>query len=382
MNTKISHSAVNKFLQCGKSYDYHYNHRLREKTATAFLAFGSAIDNALNAVLADLRDNGKVKCKYKDIFDEHWNTITINKRTYSLVDCTLVGYHKNDFIPEILESEDLAIISDRLTSENLAPLYNDKPLAEVKELLQHKHSIRKVVPFPQEEHELYNIMNYLSLRRKAHLMLDAYVRDIVPKIEEVKEIQYKTELDSGQDILVSYIDAIVKIKGNDHYTIMDNKTSGSLYEQSKVRTSPQLALYCYATGLKHGAFAVMLKNIQLNRVKICKKCKFDGSGGSHKTCPQEIATGEVNKKGEAKTARCHGEWNETVTPEGKTQFFEDEIEEMEQNLVIDNVAEVNDAIKAGVFVRNLNACDNMFGSRCVYYDKCHKGKDDGLEVVE
>jgi hypothetical protein len=71
-----------------------------------------------------------------------------------------------------------------------------------------------------------------------------------------------------------------------------------------------------------------------------------------------------------------------VTPKAATQLFEDEIPEFEQNLVIDNVAEVNDAIKANVFVRNLNACDNMFGNRCPYYDKCHKGKDDGLEVVE
>ena len=368
-NTRISHSAINKWMQCPKSYEYHYKQKLREKSVTAFLAFGSGIDQALNAILQDLKDNGSVSCNYKAEFDRIWETITINKRQYLLFDCTLVGYHKNDFNSEILQETDLEIINAKI--EELAPQYKGKSLDEVKNDLQDKYSIRRVVTFPQELHELYNIMNYLSLRRKAHLMLESYVKNIVPQIEEVKEIQHKLELQSGDDVMVGYVDAIVKFKGNEHYSIMDNKTSGSPYDQSKVATSQQLALYCYATGLKHGSFAVMLKNIVMNRTKVCSVCKFDGTGGRHKTCANEVDG-----------KRCNGEWTETVTPEAATQLFEDEIPEFEQHLVLDNIAEVNDAIKANVFVRNLNACDNMFGNRCPYYDKCHKGKDDNLEVVE
>ena len=60
MNKKntLSFSQLSKYATCAKAYDYHYNQKIREKTSSANLTFGSAIDDALNQILKDLKKNG------------------------------------------------------------------------------------------------------------------------------------------------------------------------------------------------------------------------------------------------------------------------------------------------------------------------------------
>ena len=50
---KLSFSQINKYNQCPRSYKLHYVDRLRERSATAYLAFGTAMDESLNAILKD-----------------------------------------------------------------------------------------------------------------------------------------------------------------------------------------------------------------------------------------------------------------------------------------------------------------------------------------
>jgi hypothetical protein len=104
-----------------------------------------------------------------------------------------------------------------------------------------------------------------------------------------------------------------------------------------------------------------------NRKKICSKCNHDGSGGRHKTCANEI---------EGK--RCGGEWTETISPEVYVQFIIDEIPEQTENLVLENIADINTAIKTGHFTRNLSMCTNTYGGPCDYLFLCYKGKMDNL----
>lgn len=367
---KLSFSQLNKFNSCARAYKLHYNDRLREKTASAFLVFGSAIDDALNYVLRSYRDHNyeALPDNYRDIFDKRFSETEINKRRYNTIDCTLIGYSKNDFIEDLLTTEDRNYIRAKI--EEIAPDLQGIDLMELKTKLEDKRSVQRLQAFPENEHRVLNIMNYLSMRRKAHYMLDAYVRDIVPQIEEVRDIQLAITLDGGDDSLIGYIDAVVKFKGNTYYSVLDNKTSASPYELDRVKHSQQLSLYCYATGLNHAAFGVMLKNILLNRKKTCIKCGFDRTGGRHKTCSNEI---------EGK--RCPGEWDEVLDPKGVTQLFQDEIPESIQEMFVDNVADINTVIKAGVYSQNFSACHNMWGSRCIYYNKCWKGTEDDLEKV-
>lgn len=365
---KLSFSQLNKFNSCARSYKHYYQDRLREKTASSFLVFGNAMDQALNAILLDLKKNKKVTANYLDIFDKTFEYCEINKRKYKAIDCILLGYSKNDFVEDLLTKEDLNYLKAKI--EELAPEFLKTPLSDLKDQFEAKRTTQKIQLFPENEHKLLNIMNYLSMRRKGHHMLNAYVKEIVPEIEEVRDIQLPISLDGGEDSLIGYVDAIVKFKGDSHYSVMDNKTSASPYEQEDVMHSQQLALYCYATGLEYAAFAVMLKNINLNRKKTCSSCGFDGSGSRHKTCNNEI---------EGK--RCNKEWIEELAPEGKTQLFKDEIPERIQLMYIDNVGDINTTIKAGIFAQNFSACHNQYGQRCSYYEKCWKNKEDNLEKV-
>lgn len=371
MSNRLSFSQISRYSTCPRSYKHYYIDRIREKTQSAFLSFGSAIDSALNAVLEDLKKNGSVTCEYKANFDYTWNRVKIHDVDYEAQECTLIGYSKSDFQEEILSDGDI-----QLLDEKLLLLIPDKKVTswkELKEELEHKKSIRNVVPFPENEHRFLNLMNWVSMRQKAHLMLDAYVRDIVPEITQVIAVQKKVELKSdSDDTVIGYIDAIVKLKGHDEPIVLDNKTAAMPYDSEDVKFSHQLALYCYTLDIKKAAYAVMLKNIVLNRVKVCSVCEHKPEAGNRaKTCDNTI---------EGK--RCGREWIETFKPSASTQLFIDDVPEETQDLIVNNVADVNEAIHAKIYPQNLNSCHMQYGSKCPYFDKCWKGKDDNLIVVE
>ena len=375
----ISFSQVSKYLQCPKSYQYYYIQRLRERSATAFLAFGSAIDAALNSILRDLQKKGKVTVDYKKEFDNNWQTIEINKVKHGLKTCTLVGYAKADFVPELLQKQDLEEI--QIYIKALAPIYLNLSIPEIQKELETRKSQRAYVKFDENSHQLLNVLNWYSMRSKGRLMLDAYVRDIVPQIEKVVSIQQRVDLTSPCGTkMIGYIDGVVRFKGDTEDTILDNKTSASPYDDDKVSFSPQLATYGYVLDLNKAAFGVMLKNIKLNRVKTCKACGNVGEG-RHKTCDAMVSRGGTGAGDPNRKERCNGEWDEVVAPEAQTQLIKGEIIKATQEMVIDNMADVLDGIKGGVFPRNLNACQNMFGNPCSYLNLCWKNKSDNLETV-
>ena len=53
MSLKISNSAVNIYSTCSKKYYLHYVSRLRAKTVSSALIFGSTLDKALNQLVQD-----------------------------------------------------------------------------------------------------------------------------------------------------------------------------------------------------------------------------------------------------------------------------------------------------------------------------------------
>ena len=365
---RLSFSQISKYGQCPRSYKLYYVDKLRERSATAFLAFGSAMDDALNSILRDLQKNKKVTVDYKAAFDECWQTVEVNKKKHPLMDCTLIGYAKVDFVEDLLQPDDIRFLRAKLAEYGVEEM---ESYTILKNQLEEERSRRATVRFPEERHKALNLLNWLSLRRKAHLMLEAYVRDIVPTIQSVTAIQKQVELksDCGSS-LIGYVDAVIRFKGDNEDTVVDNKTSSSPYSEDQVKNSQQLSLYTYALGLKKAAYAVMQKNIRMNREKVCGVCSFE-STGTHKTCNNTIDG-----------KRCGGIWNETVKPQAVTQLIIDSIEEQTQHVVIDNIAEVNDAIAAKVFPKNLSACKNIYGNPCPYINACWKNQTDYLEKVE
>jgi hypothetical protein len=371
MKNKLSNSALNTYNTCGRKYRLHYLEKLRSKYISGALIMGSAMDKGLNELLTS-RDLKKATEVFNNEFEYNW----INNKKVYVPDSELIVYAKKDFDAELLEFEDQELFGReylRLTKEEkcLGIEKTYKNLLETKESIGFEN-------MPDEAKSLYNLANWLCLKRKGHLMLQAYHDKVLPKIKKVIAVQKEFNLEGKSgDVLNGFIDLIVEWEDGKKY-VLDNKTSTMEYEPDSASKSQQLILYYYVSNkelppeekLDGAGFIVLYKQIQKNRIKICESCGHDGTGGRHKTCDKEWTTG-----------RCNGAWKETIKPEARVDIILNEIAPQAQNLVLQTFLGANDGIKKGHFGPNLDSC-NKFGQPCQFYNKCWKGEDKDLIQLE
>jgi PD-(D/E)XK nuclease superfamily len=204
---------------------------------------------------------------------------------------------------------------------------------------------------------------WACLRIKGRILLEAYKSEIYPKITEVHSVQ--KELDGRPGVL----DAVVTIDGYGPL-LVDHKTSGQPYKSDAIESSTQLALYSHTEKIDTVAFIVLNKTIRFN--KTCSKCGYDGSFTSHKTCPSDSPT----------SGRCHGVFNKSVDTSKVIQLIVGKSPILTKQMIVDSMEQVEKAIKAKIYPRNLTACGRMYGKPCPYINKCWGNKDDGLETIE
>lgn len=368
MSTKLSHSSVSKFIQCPKAYQFHYIDRIRSKVTHAALIFGSAIDSALNELLTQ---SSKIP---EETFEEAFTQSEINSINTYIPTATSLVYSNNDFDDDLLINDDYNVM--RKLSELIGNESTNNEYLDVYKILFNNKKESGFDSLTTKEKEFYNLMNWLSLRRKGFLMIDAYRKKILPRIERVLAIQEYVSIDNADgDKVVAYVDLIADIKDLG-VCILDNKTSAMEYETDSVLSSSQLSLYVHMLEEKYktrkAGYIVMRKGVIKNRKKICSVCGHDGSGGRHKTCDAII-----NNK------RCGGEWIETIFPEIAIQFIVDTIPLQTEKIIIENIDSINVAIKSGNFTRNLNTCSNYFGGKCPYFSLCyHNDSSDLINLKE
>lgn len=378
MPVKLSHSSISKYNHCPKHYDLYYNENLRAITASAFLPFGRAIDQCLNVILKEYQQTGQVTIDFRQLFDSNWQTVEINRTVYNLYDCTIVGYAKADFDSLVLNDEDIAIIAKQTAL--LCPEYISYDIDKLKEELGNVKANGEAYGLEQRHLKLINIINWHCLRRKGHLMLDAYITGIIPKISKVLSIQKEWEMTAPNgDRMGGYLDVVVELVGLQGKYVLDNKTSRRKYKPEEAQSSRQLAVYAFSENTANVGFAVMLKDMKHIEVKTCKSCG-NVSEAKHKTCDKE--TEGVNAKGKPKMIRCNGEWDIKRSSYCETQFLVDKIPNFVQNTIIDNVGEIAKSISAGIFPKNLDSCDNFFGERCPMFNKCWKNSETNLIRVD
>lgn len=184
---RLSHSAKEKYLRCPLSYYMHYNLKLREEVMGSALPFGSAVGTAAEDLL-----KGKTLDESVKTFNEMWEFPEINGKKVVGHDTNLIRFSKSD------QKDGLA----------------DTP--------------------------------WESMKIKGHMMLAAYVEDIMPTVKDVMgtEIEINIENDNG-DYIIGYADAVVELVDG-RRLVMDNKTSASKYPVDAVTTgdkAKQLALY-------------------------------------------------------------------------------------------------------------------------------------------
>lgn len=347
---RLSYSQLSKYQLCPKSYEFYYKKNLKPETKSGALAFGSALDVALNSLMIE-RDLDKAK----EIFLQNFLKTDINGVIHDLKTSDKIVYSVSDFSEELLSDGDL----EELKSEP----FQFKTLKERRDAVGWDG-------MSKEEKLSYNKYNFLAMRRKGLLMLEAYARDILPKIKRVVEVQKRIELHSSnnKDSIVGYIDAIVELEGVDGLVIMDNKTSSMPYDQESVFTSQQLSLYSFILQQMNiqasfGAYAVLLKPIRKKLSRVCKTCgNVPEPESRHKTC------NATNEKGK----RCGGEWDTTKEIYIDTQLIVDRINENFTESVIENLDVITESISKDLYPRNFQSCQNYWGGKCDYFNLCYK----------
>lgn len=366
--SRLSHSSLEKYKTCPKMWDFHYNKRIRERQIGSPLFFGGAIDESLNALLLQkkkvLTEDEKelVKQSPYELFDKDFTNVSYNGETFDISQSLNARYSTADFDGDILLQEDIDKMSVYLSDNNYEDISNP-----IKNMLLIKAFIKQNTFMKLDEVDkiYYNYCNWISLRRKGHMMIDAYKKDLLPTIKEVVSIQKKIELDNGEgDTIIGYIDFEAILEGEDFVRICDNKTSAKKYKPESVKESQQLTIYCEAQQLDNAAFYVLLKTVRKVKHKTCKICQTVTTG-REKTC----------KEGGTGKNRCSGEFDVELECLIDTQIIKDSISEDKKELTFDVIQDILGDINEGLFDKIEKSNCFMYGKRCPYYDKCWVDKD-------
>lgn len=362
---RLSYSAIRLYSECGQKYKYNYVQRIRETTKSGALLFGTAFDKAVEAVLVN-RDIDE-----KAVFDRAFEKQDINGRVVSLPESLVVVYANSDYDDDILTEEDrrfLLVKASQYIPRDLEEHGNNVgALVDQCKTYKKQKAFRS---FKESENKFLNLANWLSLRRKGHLMLDANREIVLPKITKVVTTQAAINLNNGTgDSLIGFADVVCHWDGDTEPTVFDYKTSSIEYEEDSVLKSMQLTIYAHALQVRKAGYFVFRKGIKKNRTKSCSICGYEGSGSRAKTCTDE-----------SKGSRCGGEWNESIRPSVDVQIIRDIIPERTEDIVIQNIDEVNKGINAGVFVRNFDSCRKPWGD-CPYMKLCYENSMEDLEEL-
>ncbi len=226
MGLTLSYSACEKYLLSPFSWYLHYLLKLRPVGFSSALVFGGAVDEGVNSLLTDMKNNIPVNVpKAKTIFE---NALAYSDNNDIRIKGT-VKFSKADC------DEDL--------------LYG------------------LTIP---EEHD----RAWYSLREKGIIMIDAYVSQVLPKIKQVHLVQHNINLTNADgDSFIGIVDLVATLDDGKTY-VLDNKTSSKKYELDSVSESEQLATYFEALKSEYTLFGagyiVLPKSIRKKKEPKCE----------------------------------------------------------------------------------------------------------------
>ena len=384
----LSHTAINKYKACPRSFQLHYLENVRSKVVGSALLFGGAMDEALNTLLLkkkinltdeekDTLENGpkEVKAFYsmipngpkkigpKEVFDYYFTYRAIDRdigiediRTSQYID-----YYKSDFDAGMLLPEDWQKLDKFIETVG----YDIKDPEELIEVLQEKVKDGKN---DLTDTSFLNYASWMTMYRKGLMMLDLFEAEILPQIEEVYSIQERIDLpNEAGDRIIGFLDFTGKLVGHEGTFIIDNKTSSRPYKKTDINEKEQLPLYSEYTQINQGAYIVMLKKPKYTKTKTCNDCGAKTTG-QERSCKAEI-DGD----------RCKGKFSSDieVTPRMEFQIITGKISEEKKDLIFEEIADILEKIEEGKFEQNRDSCF-QFGKKCPYYDFCRSGSMEGL----
>jgi len=310
MSNKLSHTAVEKYLECSLCYKLHYLDGIRPVRQKSALLFGSALDSGLNHLLLT-----KDLAEATNIFHKQW----------SKVNDEMTDFSKSDLDQELIEY------------------------------------------FSVEWSNLHSA-SWLSLFYKGNLFLEQYYKDILPRIKKVIAVQERMSLKNADgDEITGILDLIVKWEDGKTY-LLDNKSSSVKYAPDSAKMGQQLPLSYYIVKDKYKldgvGYIVMSKKINKNKVKKCKKCGMICET-NHKTCNENIP--DLTEKGPIYN-RCNGEFDVTINPSVDIDIILNQVDESDEKRVIETFDDVNNKIINKEFATEHRKELNKYYQRCSYYN--------------
>jgi hypothetical protein len=204
-----------------------------------------------------------------EFFDNLMENVEINRVKSILSTSGDIRYYPKDFDRALLTPEDETLITQY--AEELG-MFSSGEIITFEQL----HPSYKKLLLDEDEMKYMNFQFWLSLRRKGHLMIDAYKEDIIPRIEKIYGIEKTVNLVCGEDSFIGYIDMICDYRINEEQAeilgkeendivkvLYDHKTSSVRYPKNKIlKDSQQLSLYEYCEQVGLVGYIVAVKNMK------------------------------------------------------------------------------------------------------------------------
>ncbi|HLD91277.1 MAG TPA: PD-(D/E)XK nuclease family protein [Patescibacteria group bacterium] len=329
---KISWSRIEKYLTCPKYYYYYYICGYRDTTISSALFFGTSLGTTWQQILLTKKEQlTEEEKKIINInpyifFDNLYKTVKINDNIYDLEDCMYARYFKSDFDSDILNTED----NERITT------YKQKNNIEESLSFDILYPKYETYSTNEKETKFINFLFWVSTRRKAYMLIDIYIKEVLPLVHKVHRIEGKISIENTNgDVLEGFLDVDADFeypKDNVQRVILDHKTSSVKYSSNAILTKQQLALYSYSEGIETQGYIIGLKKI--------KKPKIGTNKGKL---------------------------------QAEIQILVDKISEERQEEVIKEADSVLQKIKKQEFEKDYSKGCLVFGKSCCYKPLCHKG---------
>lgn len=352
---RTSYSQNNTYISCPQHWSWKYQHRLDPLEMGASLYFGSAVDNAVMAMLQG-------KEEFMEIFRVNWKAQTQWGKTTIIFDNPNVTYGYADFDADLLKEEDLETLRDWGNTKDPVQMYKDI-------VKKKKNKFKKL---NADDKKYFARASWLSLMRKGEILIESFEKQFLPEITEVMATQMSANIKDHNtgDTIGGYIDMVLRIKGYDVPIIFDLKTAARPYTQEQVELTDQLTLYAAMKAAEYNTdlvgYVILVKNIPKNIVAYCKTCGHERRTGQLKTCDNTIK----DEKGDT-YGRCKGEWNETRELAPQVQVLvEKKTPEQINTLLVDH-GNIIHSMKEGIVYKDLSKCNNWYGGQCPYYGACH-----------
>jgi len=272
--TKMSYSAMSDYYKCERYYYLTRIERWDSPEEGASLRFGGAVDAGIMSVL---EKTGNPYVDFMNKVEKIDGKPDRYRGWFFSFDNPNVLYTQYDYSAILLESID-KIENDKLIT------YWEKELGVTQADTIKRKKKEKYKKFNGNYLKMFQRLCWLSMKHKGFLMIDAFKRDIMPKITKVHSVQKEVSGVITEKVdWFGLSDLVCDWEGYDKPIIFDLKTSRLLYDADSVMTSDQLRIYnnlLTQYNTNYCGYIILPKNPSNNFV--CDSCKKDKPKGSRK----------------------------------------------------------------------------------------------------